>query len=513
MTNDDQTLRDTWPDRHRHWAPMIPLAVGLLVRLLGIVARPIWYDEAFAILFARKGPYAMLLGTLSQTSWGASDVHPLGYYTLLWGWMSAFGDSIVSTRLLSIAASLGTILVVYLLASDLFGARTALAAGLLLALSPLQVHYGQEIRMYALLGLWLATATYCYWRASRTSQWQWWTGFAISAALAQYTHNLAAFYLLCLALWPLLTRSWRTLRAVFVAGAAAIALYLPWLIHLPAQFAKVDLAYWIDKPAPYRFLTLLLAFTTNIPLQPAELAPGLFVALSVLIFAVNQTFQAARMKDPGWERAIWLFYLGFSPPLLLWLFSQWKPAYLERALLPSGTAFLVWVAWALTQRRMNWPVRVLTALLVATGFIMGLHEHLTYQGFPYGPFKAMAQRIESRLGPGDVVVHSSKLSMLPMAYLDPALPTRYVADAPGSPVDTLAPATQRVLGLEASADIASAVADAERVWFVIFDRSEEEYLRGGYPTHPHLEWLLAHFAKLEVEDWGDLRLYLFSGSP
>ena len=69
------------------------LALALVIRLAGIATRPIWYDEAFSILFSEKGLSAMLYGTLSKVGAGTADIHPLGYYTLLWMWMDVFGRS------------------------------------------------------------------------------------------------------------------------------------------------------------------------------------------------------------------------------------------------------------------------------------------------------------------------------------------------------------------------------------------------------------------------------------
>jgi hypothetical protein len=87
--------------QERHFDPKIAaiLILALLVRLLGIISRPIWYDEAFAILFSEKGLGAMLYGTLAPTGTGSADIHPLGYYSILWLWMKVFGDSLVATRL------------------------------------------------------------------------------------------------------------------------------------------------------------------------------------------------------------------------------------------------------------------------------------------------------------------------------------------------------------------------------------------------------------------------------
>ncbi len=491
----------------------VPLLLAAAVRLLGIASRPIWYDEAFAVLFSEKGPAAMLRGTLAVTGTAAADVHPLAYYTLLWLWMRLFGESLVAVRLLSILAGVGVVAVAILLTRQLFGPRTALVAGILVALAPFQVHYSQEIRMYSWLALLLLLATYCYWRGSQQPRWAWWLGFAVFAALAQYTQNLAAFYLIALALWPVIRRDWGTARWVLFSGLVALLLYLPWLVHLPAQFAKVDQSYWVDRPGFYRLFTLLLFFVTNLPLPAGALAAGLMIAMVVIAMAAMQTVQAVRLQQPGGERGLWLLYLAFAPAILMFLFSQWKPVYLERALVPSGAIFCLWLAWAMLETRAPIAMQALVACLVLAGFAIGLYQHVTDTGGIYGPYQAITRHLEEVRAPGDVIVHSNKLSMLPAVYFDRTLPQGYVADPSGSPQDTLAPATQDVLGLRAEPDLPTAIGDARRVWFIIFAESIQEYVDAGYPTHPQVTWLSEHYQLVNVQEWGTMRLYLFSKSP
>ena len=64
--------------------------------------------------------------------------------------------------------------------------------------------------------------------------------------------------------------------------------------------------------------------------------------------------------------------------------------------------------------------------------------------------------------PGDVIVHSNKLTFLPTHYYDRSLPQDFVADEPGSPSDTLAYPTQQALGLFATSDIATATLGHEQ---------------------------------------------------
>lgn len=187
---------------------------ALIVRLVGLASRPIWYDEAFSILFSEKGLDQMLYGTLTPTGAGSADIHPLGYYTLLWGWMKVFGESLIATRLFSVLTGMAILLLIYQISRELFGAKTAEASAWIAGFSPFQIHYAQEIRMYALLSMWLLLAAYSYLRGSRSGDRRWWLVFGVSSALAQYTHNLAAFFLISLALTPLFKRDWRKFRSV-----------------------------------------------------------------------------------------------------------------------------------------------------------------------------------------------------------------------------------------------------------------------------------------------------------
>jgi uncharacterized membrane protein len=490
---------------------IIIFVLALLVRLLGIATRPIWYDEAFSILFSEKGLSSMLYGTLAATGSGTADIHPLGYYALLWLWMKVFGESLLAVRILSILAGMGVVWLIYLIGRELFGETTALLAMLFTALAPFQVHYAQEIRMYSFMAMWLLLATYAYLQGSKTRQLRWWVLFAAASALAQYTQNLSAFYLIPLAITPVLHRDWKTLKAVLLSALGAIVLYLPWLIELPRQFAKVEQSYWVTRPDLSRLFTLLLVFITNLPLPNNWLPIALFIALMAVIIGILQTIRMVRKGDAS--EGLWVFYLSFAPPLLLFLFSQWKPIYIERALVPSGAVLMLWLAWILTQTKLPHVIQGFVFVLLAIASVMGIYEHAAYKDFPYAPFQALDTSLQSRIQSGDLIVHSNKLSLLPAIYFDRSLPQVYIADAPGSPEDTLAAATQEVLGVSAKPNIEAAVGDAPRVWYVIYQTSIHEFQSTGYTTPLDLEFLNSHYAFETKEVWDGLDVYLFARQP
>jgi hypothetical protein len=147
---------------------------------------------------------------------------------------------------------------------------------------------------------------------------------------------------------------------------------------------------------------------------------------------------------------------------------------------------------------------------MAVAFALGLLGFFTYRGFPYAPFEQLDRELARVVRPGDVILHSNKLTAIPAVYYDPALPHQFLADPPGSGSDTLAPATQQVLGLVAEPDAAAAVGDARRVFFIIFEREEDEYQSLGEAGPPALNWLEDSFVPVYAQSWNDLVVYEFS---
>ena len=115
-------------------------------------------DEANSVIMARQGP-GELLARLKL------DSNPPLYYLILHAWMGAFGASETAVRGLSIVGSVALVASVFLIGRRLFGTETAAIAALLLAVSPIQVFYSQQARMYTLLSVAALLSSYFLWRA------------------------------------------------------------------------------------------------------------------------------------------------------------------------------------------------------------------------------------------------------------------------------------------------------------------------------------------------------------
>jgi hypothetical protein len=319
--------------------------------------------------------------------------------------------------------------------------------------------------------------------------------------------------LIPLAFTPVFQKDWKTLRSLTLAGFVAIIMYSPWLIQLPAQISKVTSSFWIEKPGIEKLFTLFLFYLPHLPLPNNLLLPGLLIATLTVSLAAFQTYRAQKDDPQNAKSGLWLAYLSFTPPLLLWLISQISPMYVERALLPSHAIFCIWLAWAFTQPKLPRPIQIFAFVLIFLSAGMGFYQHITYKGFPYGQYAALDQSIQHRLEQGDVVIHSNKLTYLPSLYFDRDLPQSYLIDAPGSSTDTLSPAKRKILHLTDQENIENASMNATRVWFIIFQQSINEFTAQGYKTHPQLEYLDQHFTLESVEDWDDVKVYLYQKQP
>lgn len=482
------------------------LLMALVLRLVALGTRSLWYDETFAVLFSEKGLNAMLYGTLTQTQGIAADVHPLLYYTTLDGWMGVFGESPILVRLLSVFFGLISLALLFRLTRDLFDVRTALLAALIGAIAPFEIQYSQEARMYALLALLLLGTTWCFLRAWRTNKALWWLVFGVLAGLAMYAQQLAAFYLFAIGLPPLLLRRRDRIVGLVLGIGMALVIYFPWLINLPAQLGKIG-DYWIPRPTPVQLLQTLWSFlSVELPVaNPAILVVSITSLVLILELLLLRAFDAFRRRSRDSAPLAFALYLAIIPVGLMWLVSQWKPVYLTRALLPSALMFYIALGWLMARSRLPRPLFVFIAVMFGLTVVSTLSIYYTWDTFPRPPFEVADIYIAGQWQAGDRIVHANKITALPMIYYNRSLPQSYLRDAPGSPEDTLASATQQTLGLFADDNINNATKGSSRVWFVIFQ--EQIAQQGG--QSPDQDWLNANYQLAEQVAFNDLQIYRY----
>ena len=210
------------------------LLLGVLAALALRVARlgfqPLWWDEGYSAWFATHS-----LGQMAALT--ASDIHPPLYYALLHLWTLVAGPGPISLRVVSVAAGVAAIPVMFAAARRILGSRfAALLAAFLLAVNPLHVYYSQEARMYGLMALLSTGVLWAAWdvfhREDRRSTVPA-LAYVVLTTLALYTQYYAVFLPIGLTVYALWR--WRKLpRALlrwFGLQAIIALLYLPWVVY------------------------------------------------------------------------------------------------------------------------------------------------------------------------------------------------------------------------------------------------------------------------------------------
>jgi hypothetical protein len=147
--NEENELEEFAP-----WWVLIITLVGGFLRVFMLGTKGMWLDETFSVWLANHSVPEMLHWMVRI------DQHPPLYYLLLHYWIALHGDTPYDVRLLSALFGTVTIPVIYLIGKRLSGAVMGLAAAVFLALSPFNIYYAQETRMYTLLTFNAAVAIY-----------------------------------------------------------------------------------------------------------------------------------------------------------------------------------------------------------------------------------------------------------------------------------------------------------------------------------------------------------------
>ncbi|MFQ6014801.1 MAG: glycosyltransferase family 39 protein [Anaerolineae bacterium] len=407
------------------WILLVIILLGFALRLYRLGFQSLWYDETVSLLLAQKD-------VVSLTSHTAGDIHPPFYYYLLHFWIGLVGKTEFAAAFLSLAFGILLIPLVQRVGKAFFNSTVGLIAAGLVAVSPYNLWYSQEVRMYT-LGAFLGLASVYFMMRLRpgtrlgadrglglklaSNIWPW-MGYVLTAVLGLYT--LYYFFFLILfqnlyvfARW-LLTRRIET-RAVpemffrppiprWLAGQAAIfVLYLPWL---PIAYRQAT-----EPPVPpWRSFVLLgqvlleswTALSLGQSADPYIVWPILLLMAALYVAGLlSKRNRDSQSPTPG---SLLLGYT-FVPLMAIYLFSLWKPLYHVRYIFTYSPAFYLLLAAGLARLGRS----SIVAATVCLGVIVGGSAYSVYN-FHFDPayaaddLRGAVSHIEERWRPGDAVL-------------------------------------------------------------------------------------------------------------
>jgi len=491
--------------RHRDSLPAIVLilllATFLRFHLLG--AQSFWNDEGNSARLSERSISLIIEGT-------ASDVHPPLYYLALHGWRELVGETEFGLRALSAFAGILTVAMAMALGRQgnkgaTIGRLSPLIvaiAGLLAAVNPALVYYSQEARMYALLALLAAGATWAllnWLGAGRRRSWPVTYVMLLTAGL--YTHYffpaVVAVHGLIMALHWLRERArggrtGRQLLTWAAIAAIAVALYSPWV---PVLLRQVGGRAGGGGTGAVEFLTEAgrwLAVGSTMPSGEASWAMWAMAALVVLGMVVGRW----RAVVPALMVAV---PLGAAVAL-----GATDPAFFK-FLLVSGPflAVLGGLAWGglETNERRGVPkwtraagsaiVAGLTVAVIA-GSLLSLGHMINDPVFARADYRSMAARIAADIHPNAAIVLVAPNQWEAFTYY-------HRQGAPVYPLPLGRPDPDQL-----AAELTKITATHDRIYALFWGEDQRD------PNRVVERWLDAHTFKATEEWVGDVRFVVYA---
>ena len=334
--------------------PVLLLAFAL--RIAGLAAHNIWWDEGIGVWLARMSTWEII-------QWTAGDVHPPIYYLLLRGWRLLAGEGAYVLRFPSALFSLLTIAVIYRLGRALDGSATGLLAALLLTLSRFAVGWAQEIRMYSLAALWSTgalAAALCWWR--RPDARAWWSYVATTTGSLLTLYLTAPVPLVAnlgfAVVWWRRGRPRRALIRWLMAQLAVLAIALPWLAYALPRMHSWESDSSFSSSFFVKLYTVML--TVGSPLDLERYLPWAVAVVGVMVGGLIVAWWRRRSSAQTGGLVMLLSGL-LLPAIFVYVVSLptfgfiYARPLVPRYLLPLSACFYALLAWAVVAMLRAWP--------------------------------------------------------------------------------------------------------------------------------------------------------------
>ncbi|HEX9075476.1 MAG TPA: glycosyltransferase family 39 protein [Anaerolineae bacterium] len=397
-------------------APVLIVLLAFALRVYRLGAQPIWWDESLSVYRATQNLAAVLANTIRIQTVVTYDTLPPLYFVILKFLVPFFGTTEFALRFFSLAANVATIPLLYVLARRWcrllprpVGARTALVAALLGALSPFYVWYAQEARPYTLVLFWSTLAIYALTRAftaspaRQTVSRAWIVIYVAAAAAALYTHYYSIF-LLPFHILLIAALTWRAKRAWILLPAIPVAAASPLVPLILASMAGNAGSGPYFVPLDIILRDLLNSFSAGITVDLAQVMWIDVVMLVLFLIGIGV---------PGWIsrsnlQPLLLAYI-LVPALGVFAASYIRPLYQNsRYLISISPAFYIGVSAGIAALAQRWKIVAIPAFAVfLVGAVLSLGNLYYSPRFGKDDHRAWAESLRERVQPGDLLILNS----------------------------------------------------------------------------------------------------------
>lgn len=243
--------------------------LGFLLRLYRLPQQSLWFDEYLAYTSLTPLGLKHFLAHF-RTLIPEHGLAP-SYYVVFYFWAKVVGTSPTFLRLFPVVTGSVSIILLYHLGKRFYSKRAGIVSALLLALSPSQIWFSQELRPYGWM-FFLALASILVLDGALTSSkkkiFDWFLYYAITALLV-FSHLLAFLVLVPHGIYVLSRRGVRMFILWALPGFMLVLLLCLSFLSSP----HVSIEYKIKAPDPDAVRLLLYPVTKDIVSMHTDLSP------------------------------------------------------------------------------------------------------------------------------------------------------------------------------------------------------------------------------------------------
>jgi len=414
------------------------LIIAFVLRLTTI-NQSLWLDEAIGAIATRDLSYTDLIKNFLQV-----DNHPPFYYLFLKFWSGIFGYSEIALRMPSILFGLGTIYLLYKIATLISSGKEKsfklvfksiplkislsmpMAASLLLAVSQFHIYYSQEARMYSMEAFFASLLIYFFIRIfQKNRSVSEWIGLSLSILLLGMTDYLPYSLFAAVFMYALFKKEDRKWFGKF--ALSFLPLFIFWLFWMPTFLKQSQGGAWLMATLPS---WKLLAGGANI--KQAALVWVKFVigritftnkliyAGTVLLFSVPYLISLeAVVKKSLKNKIIWIWVL--TPLIFSFVTSFFVPSFIYFRFLFIYPAFLLLVVSGIFLLKNEKLGVVVFSLLVLFSLASDIYYYLD-KNMKREDWRGAVGYVEENIDAGEIVIFE---------YPEPFAPYRWYEKFPG----------------------------------------------------------------------------------
>ncbi len=284
------------------------------------LVQPLWRDEAFSYLLAKKNLWEIISLSLKEFT-------PPLYYLLLHFWIKIFGSSEIALRSLSYVFYWLTVYIVFLIFADVFKIKIkkALLYLIFIVINPLLVYYSFEARGYTLFSFLAILSFYFLYKKNKY--------YFLTVILGLFTHYFMIFVVLS---QYLIFKNKKILKSLII--------FVPWLILVFLNHKNQSFNFWIKSFNLTDLYNSLAYVFLGYEKEFLFFKKKIFFVSLFLWLIIFLGYLRVKPQSKYKKIFSYFFLIGVIIPILFMIFSLLiKPVFLPRYLIFANISLIIFL--------------------------------------------------------------------------------------------------------------------------------------------------------------------------